>query len=124
MGSQKEIFSGKIALVTGAGSGIGRATALEFAKKGANVVAVDLHESDAVNTCKMIDEIGPKTLMVRCNVSHENEIKQLFKKIFDTFHRLDYAFNNAGIEGEQAPTANCTEENWDRVLDTNLKGLW
>ncbi|MGZ3687207.1 MAG: SDR family oxidoreductase [Bdellovibrionota bacterium] len=116
--------SGKVALVTGAASGIGRATALAFAQNGAAVVVADVLDVDGVKTAKMIEERGGRALFVKCDVSSESDVKNLMNKTIETFGRLDYAFNNAGIEGKPGNTVDCTSENWDRVININLKGVW
>jgi NAD(P)-dependent dehydrogenase (short-subunit alcohol dehydrogenase family) len=106
-------FSGKVALVTGAASGIGKATALAFLREGAKVVSADIVEPT--------EDLG---LFVKCDVSKEAEVKALIKKCIDTYGRLDCAFNNAGVEGKTALITDCTEESWDRIIDTNLKSVW
>src|SRR5665213_2443353 len=119
-----KIFENKVAIVTGGSFGIGRATAIEFAKMGANVVIADWVEDTEQITLKAINETGSKGIFLKCDVSKHLEVKGLVAKTISTFGRLDYAFNNAGIEGASAPTQECTEENWDRVLSVNLKGVW
>jgi len=116
-------FKGKVALVTGASSGIGRATALAFAREGAYVVVGDVLTEGGAETVRMIEN-GRRGLFVRCDVSNEADVKNLLSKTIETFGRLDFAFNNAGIEGKQASTADCSVENWDRVIAINLKGVW
>ncbi len=118
-------WSGKVALVTGASSGIGQSTALEFAKLGANVVLADCQEEAGQKAAQMIAaETGSKAIFVKCDVSKSADVKNLMSETIRVFGRLDCAFNNAGIEGIPAPTADCTEENWDRTIDINLKGVW
>jgi NAD(P)-dependent dehydrogenase (short-subunit alcohol dehydrogenase family) len=117
-------FSGKVALVTGGAYGIGRAVAQAFAAQGIQVVVADTAEKGASETVAEIRRRGGEATSVLCDVSREPEVKDLIRKTIATFGRLDYAFNNAGIEGLPAPTPDCTEENWDRVLDVNLKGVW
>lgn len=115
-------FKNKVALVTGASSGIGKATALAFAKKGAKVVVVDWIENK--DTMNLIKDLGGEVLFVKCDVSKAADVKTMVEKTMEAFGRLDYAFNNAGIEGASAPTQDCTEENWDRTIGINLKGIW
>lgn len=115
-------FKDKVALVTGGSSGIGRATALAFAKKGAKVVIADWIENQ--ETMDLIKNMGGEAIFVKCDVSKSADVKALIEKTIDTFGRLDFAYNNAGIEGTSAPTQDCSEENWDKTIDVNLKGIW
>lgn len=115
-------FKDKVALVTGGSSGIGRATALAFAKKGAKVVIADWKENQ--ETMDLIKNMGGEAIFVKCDVSKSADVKALIEKTIDTFGRLDFAYNNAGIEGTSAPTQDCSEENWDKTIDVNLKGIW
>ncbi|WP_291096980.1 MULTISPECIES: SDR family oxidoreductase [unclassified Flavobacterium] len=115
-------FKNKVALVTGGSSGIGRATALAFAKKGAKIVIADWKENQ--ETMDLIENLGGESIFVKCDVSKATDIKALAEKTIATYGRLDYAFNNAGIEGTSAPVQDCTEENWDKTIGVNLKGVW
>jgi NAD(P)-dependent dehydrogenase (short-subunit alcohol dehydrogenase family) len=115
-------FKDKVALVTGASFGIGRATALAFAKKGAKVVLADWKENQ--ETMDLIKNSGGEALFIKCDVSKAADVKALIEKTIATFGQLDYAYNNAGIEGESAPIHECTEENWDKTIAVNLKGIW
>lgn len=117
-------LEGKVALVTGGGSGIGRATALIFAREGAQVVVADIVTEGGEETVRLVKAAGGDAVFVRTDVSKAAEVEALIKKVVVTYGQLDCAFNNAGIEGMVAPTADCTEENWDRVLAINLKGVW
>lgn len=114
----------KVALVTGGSSGIGKATALLFAKKGAKVAIADVSTEQGEETVREIRELGGDAIFVKCDVSDAKQVQDLIDKVVSTFGRLDYAFNNAGIEGAGGPTAECTEDNWSRVIDINLKGVW
>ena len=118
----EQLFKNKVALVTGGSFGIGRATAIEFAKKGARVVVVDWIEDD--ETTNLIKKNGGEAIFVKCDVSKEVDVKKMIDLVINTFGRLDFASNNAGIEGDQAKTADCTEENWDKTIGINLKGIW
>src|ERR1051325_5598752 len=118
----EKAFSGKVALVTGASFGIGRATALAFAQRGAKVAVADRVEDH--ETIDLIRRSGGEPVFIKCDVSKDADVKAMVEKVIATFGRLDHAFNNAGIEGLNAPTQDCTEENWDRVIDVNLKGIW
>jgi NAD(P)-dependent dehydrogenase (short-subunit alcohol dehydrogenase family) len=115
-------FSNKVALVTGAASGIGLSTAQAFSRAGARVVLADVTVDAGENAVRNIKESGGEALFVRTDVSKAAEVEALVRKTVDTWGRLDCAVNNAGIEGVFAPTAECTEENWDRVISINLKG--
>src|SRR5438874_5257039 len=117
-------FEGKVALVTGAASGIGKASALAFAREGARTVVADVIVEGGEETVRIIKEAGGDALFVRTDVSKAAEVETLIQKIVETYGRLDYAHNNAGIAGADAPTADCTEENWDQTIAVNLKGVW
>ena len=120
----EQIFKDKVALVTGGSFGIGRAAAVAFAKKGARVVIADWIEDKEEVTLKQIKDGGGEALFVQCDVSKASDVKAVVDKTIAVFGRLDYAFNNAGIEGATAPTHECTEENWDKTIGINLKGVW
>jgi NAD(P)-dependent dehydrogenase (short-subunit alcohol dehydrogenase family) len=117
-------FEGKVALVTGAASGIGRASALAFAREGAKAVVADVLAEGGQETVRMIKEAGGDGLFVRTDVAKAAEVESLIQETVDTYGRLDFAHNNAGIAGDEAPTADCTEENWDHTIAVNLKGVW
>lgn len=115
-------FEQRVALVTGGSFGIGKATALAFAKNGAKVVIADWIENP--ETLDSIKKSGGEAIFVKCDVSNEKNVKALLKKTISTYGRLDYAFNNAGIEGKSASIHECSEENWDKTININLKGIW
>jgi NAD(P)-dependent dehydrogenase (short-subunit alcohol dehydrogenase family) len=118
-------FAGKVAFVTGAASGIGRAAALAFAREGASVVAADVSEQGNQETVRLIEAQGGRALAVRCDVTRAADVKAALDKTVEAFGRLDFAFNNAGIEPRKpAPTAEYEEEEWNRILDTNLRGVF
>ncbi|MBD3886106.1 SDR family oxidoreductase [Phormidium tenue FACHB-886] len=118
-------YTGKVAFVTGAASGIGRAAALAFAREGSSVVTVDVSEQDNQETARLIEDQGGRALAVRCDVTRNEDVKAALAKTVDAFGRLDFAFNNAGIEPRKpAPTAEYEEEEWDRILDTNLRSVF
>ena len=124
MPSDSGSFTGKVALVTGAANGIGRAAALAFAREGVSVVAADVSEQGNQETARMIEEAGGRALAVKCNVSRGNDVKAALEKTVETFGRLDFAFNNAGVEQPITPAADLTEEEWDRIVDINLRGVF
>jgi NAD(P)-dependent dehydrogenase (short-subunit alcohol dehydrogenase family) len=115
-------FQNKVALVTGGSFGIGRATAVLFARHGARVAVVDWQQDE--ETLKQIHTVGGEAIFIRCDVSKDSDVRAMVEQVIARFGRLDFAFNNAGIEGETAPTHEVTEENWNRVIDINLKGAW
>jgi NAD(P)-dependent dehydrogenase (short-subunit alcohol dehydrogenase family) len=117
-------FKNQVALVTGGSFGIGRSTAVAFAKRGANVVIVDWMEDKEQTTLNFIKKEGSEGLFIQCDVSQPGDVKAMIEKVIETFGRLDFAFNNAGIEGVQAAVHECTEENWDKTMAVNLKGVW
>ena len=114
----------EVSLVTGGAVGIGRATSLAFAKEGAKVVVADVLAEDGEETVNLIKQNRGTGKFVFCDVTKSGEVESLIKDIVASYGRLDCAFNNAGIEGDIAPTVECTEENFDRVIEVNLKGVW
>lgn len=117
-------FDGKVALVTGAGSGIGRVSAQAFAAEGASVVVADVMTEGGEETVRLIKGTGGNAVFVRADVSRASEVEAMVQRAVETYGRLDYAFNNAGIEGASAGTVDHPEDVWDRVLAINLKGVW
>jgi len=117
-------MEGKVALVTGGGSGIGRATALAFARHGAKVVVADMNVEGGNETIRLIKETGGDAIFIKCDVSKAIEVETMVNKAVQTFGHLDYAFNNAGIEGLRTPIVDYQEEIWDRVISINLTGVW
>jgi NAD(P)-dependent dehydrogenase (short-subunit alcohol dehydrogenase family) len=124
MPNDSESFAGKVAFVTGAANGIGRAAALAFAREGAGVVAADLSEHGNQETARMIEEAGGHALAIKCDVSRDSDVETALEKTVETFGRLDFAFNNAGVEQPITPTAELTEEQWDRIVDINLRSVF
>ena len=117
-----KIFEQKVALVTGGAFGIGKATALAFAKRGAKVVVADVIEDQQV--VKEIIALGGTAIFIKCDISKKDDVSEMVNLTLKTFGAIDFAVNNAGIEGANAPTHECTEENWDKTISINLKGTW
>jgi NAD(P)-dependent dehydrogenase (short-subunit alcohol dehydrogenase family) len=117
-------LQGKVALVTGGTSGIGRDAAVLFAKSGAKVVVAGRREAEGKETIEMVRAAGGDGLFVKTDVAKAAEVDALVRKTVEKFDRLDVAFNNAGIEGNWVPITEQSEEDWDRTIDINLKGVW
>ncbi len=117
-------MKGKIALVTGAATGIGRATAIEFARNGAAVVVSDVNTAEGLKTANLIENEGGEATFVECDVSASADVEALISQVLKKHGRLDAAHNNAGIEGARVPLIDLTEEQWDAVMAVNLKGVW
>jgi NAD(P)-dependent dehydrogenase (short-subunit alcohol dehydrogenase family) len=118
-------MTGKAALVTGAGMGIGRATALAFGDQGADVVVADINENAGKETVELIRKAGSKAVFVPCDVSKGEEVKAMVEAAVKEFGRLDYACNNAGIHlpAPEAPLHELDEALWKKVMDVNLNGV-
>ena len=117
-------FTGKVALVTGASSGMGLATAKAFAEAGAGVVLADIREDLVRAEAEKLAAVGQRAIAVRCDVSDDDEVAAMVDRAVAEFGRLDVAFNNAGVMARIAPTADSTREEWDRVIGINLRGVW
>ena len=117
-------FDNKTAIITGASSGIGRASALNFAKQGAHLVIADTNDEGAQNVVIEAKEYGKECHFVHCDVSKPDQVQALIDTCVDRFGRIDYAFNNAGIEGDSATTADYDEDAWHHVISVNLTGVW
>ncbi len=114
----------KVALITGGTSGIGRDSAILFAKSGAKVVVAGRREIEGQETINLIRADGGEAFFIKTDVSRSNEVRALVQKTVEKFGRLDIAFNNAGIEGNWIPIVEQSEEDWDRTIDINVKGVW
>ncbi|RLC97350.1 MAG: short chain dehydrogenase [Chloroflexi bacterium] len=117
-------LEGKVALVTGGSSGIGRAAALAFAREGAKVVIADVLVEGSRETVSMIQRSGGQAVALETDVTRAEQVEAMVKGAVAAYGRLDCAFNNAGVGGARAPTAEHTEEDWDRIIRVNLKGVW
>ena len=117
-------MQGKVALVTGGSAGIGRATALAFAREGAGVVVADVDHGRGEQTAAEIAAAGVDALFVHADVAQPGSVANLLRATHDRFGRLDFAFNNAGTEGATAPTAECTIDNWEHTISVNLTGVF
>ena len=117
-------FKDQVVLITGGAYGIGRATALGFAREGAQVIVTDLCEEGARETRQLILQEGGQAWALRCDVSNAVDVQATFSAILTEFKRLDCAFNNAGTEGEFNPLVEASDENFDRVIAVDLKGIW
>lgn len=118
------VGDGPVALITGGSSGIGRATARAFASSSYITVIADLDEERGREAATECERDGRSSQFIRCDVSDEASVQCLVSQVVSKFGRLDAAFNNAGIEGEQAPTGDCTTSNFDHVISVNLRGVW
>jgi NAD(P)-dependent dehydrogenase (short-subunit alcohol dehydrogenase family) len=117
-------FTGKVALVTGAAAGMGLAAAQAFAEAGAAVLMADAREETVSREAQKLHDAGYKVIGLPCDVSNDAQVEQMVKRTVAEFGRLDAAFNNAGVMARIVPTANSTSEEWDRVININLRGVW
>jgi NAD(P)-dependent dehydrogenase (short-subunit alcohol dehydrogenase family) len=122
--SNTKRFEGKTAFITGAASGIGRATAVAFAAEGARVVVTDRVEAALQETAESVKESGGEVLAIACDVSKPEEIEAAVAQAVNTFGRIDCAFNNAGVENKATPLHEIELEEWDRILSINLRGTF
>jgi len=113
-----------VAVITGAAAGIGRATALAFAARGVKVVVADIDEHGGQQVVETARQAGGEALFVRCDVTRDDDVQALVATTIEHYGRLDFAFNNAGIEVEQSKLADGDEAVYDRIMDVNVKGVW
>lgn len=124
MNRSKFNFKDKVALVTGGATGIGKEIALTFANNGARVVVADRNSELGQLTADQIVSFGGKASFVQADIANDADVKTLIETTVQLYGSLDLVCNNAGVEGDQGNTVDCSTENWDKVLNTNLKGLW
>lgn len=118
------LVEGRVALVTGGGSGIGRQACLVFSREGAQVVVCDVVLEGGEETVSQIRQAGGQAMFIQADVAQAAEVEAVVARTVETYGRLDCAYNNAGIAGRTARVADDSEQNWDRVLSINLKGVW
>jgi NAD(P)-dependent dehydrogenase (short-subunit alcohol dehydrogenase family) len=114
----------KVAIVTGGNSGIGRATAIALAKEGANITVAARRASEGEETVQQVKETGSDGMFVKTDVANENDVRSLVEKTVERYGRLDYAFNNAGVEEIMTPFLDQTSEKFDQIMNTNVRGVW
>jgi NAD(P)-dependent dehydrogenase (short-subunit alcohol dehydrogenase family) len=119
-----DILAGKVALVTGGSSGIGRAAALAFARRGGRIAVASRRVAESEETIELIRQAGAEAMFVQTDVTQREEVEALIERVASAWGRLDCAFNNAGVTGDMARTADCTEENWHRTIAVNLTAVW
>jgi len=124
MPNDRASFAAKVAFVTGAANGIGRAAALAFAHEGVSVAVADVSEPANQETARLIQQTGGRVLAIRCDVSRPDDVKAALGKTVETFGRLDFAFNNAGVEQPITATADLTVEQWDRIVAIDLRSVF
>jgi NAD(P)-dependent dehydrogenase (short-subunit alcohol dehydrogenase family) len=118
------LFDKKVVIVTGGASGIGRATAIAFAREGAKVIVADVDETGGDETVDRIKRAGGDAIFVETDVSNTRHVEAMVQRTIASFGRVDCAFNNAGILGDLLSTAEISEAHWDRIVNTNLRGVW
>ena len=124
MSNGKAAFTSKVAFVTGGGSGVGRAAALAFAREGASVAVVGRTQKELAEVVQLIEQDGGRALVITCDVAKGDQVKAAVERTIEVFGRLDFAFNNAGVEQPTKPLAEVTEEEWDRLLAIDLRGVF
>lgn len=117
-------FTGKVAIVTGGSSGIGRTTAIAFAREGAKVVIASRRLEEGEETVKLVKEAGSDGFFIRTDVAKAADVSAMVEKTIERYGRLDYAFNNAGVEQAPTPLVDQTEESFEQIVNINIKGVW
>jgi NAD(P)-dependent dehydrogenase (short-subunit alcohol dehydrogenase family) len=120
----RNLLEEKVVLITGGGSGIGRAAAILFASEGAKVIIANRRIETGIETVNMIKKSGGEAIFIQTDVSKKKQVENLIATIVEKFGSLDCAFNNAGIDGKPAPIVDCEEEDWDEIININLKGTF
>ena len=124
MPNDRASFAAKVAFVTGAANGISRAAALSFAHEGVSVAVADVSEPANQETARLIQQTGGRVLAIRCDVSRPDDVRAALDKTVETFGRVDFAFNNAGVEQPITATADLTVEQWDRIVAIDLRSVF
>lgn len=124
MANRSEQFEGKVAFITGAGTGIGRSAALAFAREGANIAVVGRAQDELDESVRLIEQEGGRAVAIMCDVTKSDEVKAAVQRTVEAFGRLDIAFNNAGVEQPTKPLVEVTEDDWNLLLDVNLRGVF
>ncbi|HAQ07228.1 MAG TPA: 3-oxoacyl-[acyl-carrier-protein] reductase, partial [Bacillus bacterium] len=114
----------KVAFITGASSGIGKASAIKLAKEGAKIALIDVKEGNAKEVKENIESFGGIAMILECDISKPEEVEQSYRKVIDNWNRIDIVFANAGINGVIAPIEDLEPEDWDKTITTNLKGTF
>jgi NAD(P)-dependent dehydrogenase (short-subunit alcohol dehydrogenase family) len=122
--SNEKKFGGKAAFITGGGTGIGRATALAFAREGASVAVVGHTPENVEEVASLIEQQGGRAIAITCDVSEADQVKAAVERTVEVFGRLDFAFNNAGIEQPVKPLDQVSDEEFDRLMDVDLRGVF
>jgi NAD(P)-dependent dehydrogenase (short-subunit alcohol dehydrogenase family) len=117
-------LTGKVAIITGGSSGIGRASAIAFAREGAKVAIASRREEEGEETVRLVKEAGSDGFFVKTDVAKASDVSAMVEKTVQQYGRLDYAFNNAGIEEAPTPLIDQTEETFDQIVNINIKGVW
>ncbi len=117
-------MQGKTAIITGGGSGFGREVALKLAKKGVNITVVDISKENGEETVRLCKDLGVKAIFVQADVSKVEDVRRYVKETIDSFGKIDLFFNNAGISGSGVKTVECSIEEFNNIVDVNLKGVF